>query len=162
MYYTVSEAAKKLKISPHTLRFYCKEGLLPFVERSERGIRMFKAEDFKLLFVIDCMKKTGMPIKKIKQFLDWCIVGDSTIGQRAAMFAERQKAVEEQIAELQEARDVLRYKRWLYEVAEKAGTVSVLDTLTTEDIPEEMRAVKEKIDHIHGAMDFNDPIRKAY
>jgi hypothetical protein len=56
----------------------------------------------------------------------------------------------------------LRYKRWLYEVAEKAGTVSVLDTLTTEDIPEEMRAVKEKIDHIHGAMDFNDPIRKAY
>jgi len=45
MYYTIGEIAKKVNISPHTLRFYAKEGLLPFVERSESGIRMFKDED---------------------------------------------------------------------------------------------------------------------
>lgn len=66
MDYTIGEVAKIINISPHTLRFYDKEGLLPFVERSESGIRRFKEEDFGKLMIIECLKKTGMPIKDIK------------------------------------------------------------------------------------------------
>lgn len=160
MYYTVSQAAKKVNISPHTLRFYSKEGLLPFVDRNESGIRMFKPEDFEWLFIIDCLKKTGMSIKQIKQFIDWCLEGDSTIDQRFEMFKERQETVEKQIAELQEALDVIKYKRWLYEVAKAAGTTAVHDTMNSEDVPEEIRSIKERIDTLHGAKDFRDNIHK--
>lgn len=57
MLYTVSEMAKRLNIAPSTLRYYDKEGLLPFVERSNGGIRMFKDSDFEWLSIIECLKK---------------------------------------------------------------------------------------------------------
>lgn len=66
MLYTVSEMAKKLNIAPSTLRYYDKEGLLPFVERSNGGIRMFKDSDFEWLSIIECLKKQGCPSRKSK------------------------------------------------------------------------------------------------
>lgn len=82
MFYTVGEIAKKLNIPPSTLRYYDKEGLLPFVERSSGGIRMFSDRDFESLSVIECLKKAGMSIKDIKLFMEWCEKGDSTIPER--------------------------------------------------------------------------------
>lgn len=52
MFYTIGEMAKKMGVAPSTLRYYDKEGLLPFVERSGGGIRMFKDEDIEWLFII--------------------------------------------------------------------------------------------------------------
>lgn len=77
--------AKKMGVAPSTLRYYDKEGLLPFVERSGGGIRMFKDEDIEWLSIIECLKKTGMSIKEIKRFIDWCIEGDSTIDKRSSL-----------------------------------------------------------------------------
>ena len=57
MIYTVGEMAQKLDVPASTLRYYDKEGLLPFVERSSGGIRMFRENDFEWLQVIRCMKK---------------------------------------------------------------------------------------------------------
>jgi len=148
MYYTVSEISRKVKISPHTLRFYAKEGLLPFVERSASGIRMFKDGDLESLYMIDCLKKSGMSIKDIRTFMEWCRKGDQTIDQRLNMFRQRQKKVIEQIAELQETLDVLKYKCWYYETAQAAGTCAVHDSLKPEDIPEDIRDLKEKMKKI--------------
>lgn len=64
MFYTVGEMAKHLGVAPSTLRYYDKEGLLPFVERSSGGIRMFKDADFEWLQVIECLKKTGMSCQR--------------------------------------------------------------------------------------------------
>lgn len=145
MYYTIGEIAKKVNVSPHTLRFYAKEGLLPFVERSESGIRMFKDEDFQWLMIIECLKKAGMPIKDIKTLIDLTMEGDSTIEQRLEMFKKQKEAVEKQIAELQETLELLKYKCWYYETAKNAGTCAVLNTIKIEDIPEDIRPVKEKL-----------------
>ena len=71
MLYTVGEMAKRLQVAPSTLRYYDKEGLLPFLERSNGGIRMFRESDFEWLSIIACLKQTGMPIKDIKTFIDW-------------------------------------------------------------------------------------------
>jgi DNA-binding transcriptional MerR regulator len=149
MYYTISEISKKVNISPHTLRFYAKEGLLPFVERSESGIRMFKDADFEPLFMIECLKKSGMSIKDIRVFMDWCTQGDKTIDQRLNMFKEQQKKVTEQIAELQETLDLIKYKCWYYETAQAAGTCAVHDSLKPEDIPEDIRDLKEKTEKMY-------------
>ena len=69
MLYTIGEMAKKLGVPTSTLRYYDKEGLLPFVERSDGGIRVFKDTDYEWLFVIECLKKAGMPLKDIRIFI---------------------------------------------------------------------------------------------
>ncbi len=149
MYYTISDISKKINISPYTLRFYAKEGLLPFVERSERGIRMFKDKDFEWLFMIDCLKKTGMSLKDIKTFVEWGMQGDETIDQRLNMFQEQRKSVESQISQLHDTLDVLEYKCWYYETAKAAGTTSVPREMQEKDIPDDIRYVREKSKKIH-------------
>lgn len=149
MYYTVSEISKKINISPHTLRFYAKEGLLPFVERSQSGIRMFKDDDFESLSIIEYLKKSGMPLKDIREFMEWCMQGDETIDQRLNMFREQQERVTELIAELQETLDLIKYKCWYYETAQTAGTCSVHDSLKPEDIPDDIRDLKENIEKMY-------------
>jgi DNA-binding transcriptional MerR regulator len=139
MLYTVGEMAKKLNVAPSTLRYYDKEGLLPFVERSDGGIRMFKDEDFEWLHIIECLKKTGMSIKDIKTFIDWCMEGDSTIEQRLQLIDRQREAVLNQIAQMQETLKTLNYKHWYYETAKAAGTCKIHETMKPEDIPEEFR-----------------------
>lgn len=139
MLYTVGEMAKKLNVAPSTLRYYDKEGLLPFVERSDGGIRMFKDEDFEWLHIIECLKKTGMSIKDIKTFIDWCIEGDSTIEQRLQLIDRQREAVQSQITQMQETLKTLDYKHWYYETAKAAGTCKIHETMRPEDIPEQFR-----------------------
>lgn len=145
MYYTVSEVAKRLNLSPHTLRFYSKEGLLDFVERDQNGNRIFKESDFEKLFMIASLKRSGMTIKQIRAFTILCDEGDSTILQRLNIIKEQREIVEEQITELQDALDVLKYKTWLYEVALEAGTTAVHDNMPPEKIPPNIQRMKERI-----------------
>ena len=110
MFYTVGEMAKILNTTPSTLRYYDKEGLLPFVERSESGIRMFKDSDYEWLLVIDCLKNTGMGIKDIKKFIYMVLEGDATIKERLEMMKKQRESVKELMAKLQQTLDTLDYK----------------------------------------------------
>lgn len=137
MTYTVSEIAKELNVAPSTLRYYDKEGLLPFVERSPGGIRLFKDEDMSWLRIIECLKKTGMPIKDIKHFIDCCIVGDTAIDERLTIIENHRNDVIKQISEMQEMLNMLDYKCWYYETAKKAGTCSIHNTMKIDEVPEQ-------------------------
>ena len=145
MYYTVCEVAKRLNLSPHTIRFYAKEGLLSFVDRDQNGNRIFKESDFERLFIIASLKRAGMSIKQIRGFTVLCDQGDSSIAQRLQIIIDQRAKVEEQITELQDALDVLKYKTWLYEVALEAGTTAVHDNMPLEDMPQNIRKIKERI-----------------
>ena len=145
MYYTVCEVAKRLNLSPHTIRFYSKEGLLDFVERDQNGNRIFKESDFERLFIIASLKRAGMSIKRIREFTVLCDQGDSTIAQRLKIIMDQRESVEEQITELQDALDVLKYKAWLYEVALEAGTTAIHDNMSLEEMPQNIRKIKERI-----------------
>lgn len=145
MFYTIGEMAKKMGVAPSTLRYYDKEGLLPFVERSGGGIRMFKGEDIEWLSIIECLKKTGMPIKEIKQFIDWCIEGDSTIDKRLKLIDRQRERVHEQMAQLEKTLDTLDYKHWYYETAKTAGTCKIHEQMAKEDIPQRMREIKRRM-----------------
>lgn len=137
MNYTIGEVAKKLKLAPSTLRYYDKEGLLPFVERKDSGIRIFSDNDLQWLDIIECLKMTGMPIKDIKIFIDWCIQGDTTLQERHDMFMERKEIVEKQMAALQKTMDTIKYKCWYYKTALKAGTEKIHQDIKPRDIFEE-------------------------
>ena len=136
MIYTVGEVAKQLNVAASTLRYYDKEGLLPFVERSSGGMRVFKDEDLSWLKTIECLKKTGMPIKDIKHFLDCCVEGDSKIDERLSIMESQRDAVIKQMKEMQEMLDMLNYKSWYYETAKKAGTCAVHENILRENVPE--------------------------
>jgi DNA-binding transcriptional MerR regulator len=120
--YSISEVAKELNLTIYTLRYYDKEGLMPFVERTQTGTRLFKESDISALKVVECLKSTGMPIKEIKTFIDWCSEGDATLQQRYDMFLERKVSVEAQIAELKKTMEVIEHKCLYYKTALEVGT----------------------------------------
>ena len=145
MYYSIGEAAQRMHLSAPTLRYYDKEGLLPFVDRSAGGARMFKESDFEWLRLIECLKSTGMPIRDIKQFIDWYMEGDTTLPQRRDMFYERKRAVEAQIEMLQATLDMIDYKCWYYDTAVAAGSSLALQALKPEELTVEVSRLKARI-----------------
>ncbi|MEK4435886.1 MULTISPECIES: MerR family transcriptional regulator [Paenibacillus] len=125
MTYSISEVAKELNLTVYTLRYYDKEGLMPFVERSPSGVRKFKESDIDFLKIIQCLKLTGMPIKDIKDFIEWCSEGDSTLQERYDMFIERKASVEAQMEELRKTMEVIEHKCDYYKTAIAAGTEDI-------------------------------------
>jgi DNA-binding transcriptional MerR regulator len=123
--YSISEVAKELNLTVYTLRYYDKEGLIPFVERTSSGARLFKESDISALKVIECLKSTGMPIKEIKSFIDWCSDGDSTLQKRHDMFMERKAIVEAQMEELKKTMELIEHKCLYYKTALDAGTEDI-------------------------------------
>lgn len=145
MLYTVGEMAKRLGVAPSTLRYYDKEGLLPFVERSSGGMRMFKDSDYEWLQVIECLKKTGMQLKDIREFVYMAMQGDETIEPRLALIKEQREAVMKQIAELQDTLNTLDFKCWYYETAKANGTTDVPRNMSLNEVPEKFRDVRKKL-----------------
>lgn len=145
MSYTIGEVAEKMALTPYTLRYYEREGLLPFVERNANGIRIFKEADLGVLRLIECLKAAGMPIKGIKTFIDWYMEGDSTLEQRRDMFYDRKRILEEQLDSLKKTLDAINYKCWFYDTAIAAGTASVPRNMKPENLPKEIRILKDRI-----------------
>ena len=145
MVYTVGEMAQKLGVPASTLRYYDKEGLLPFVERSSGGIRMFRENDFEWLQVIRCMKKAGMSIKDIRQYIELSMQGDDTIDTRLEMYRHQREVLTQQIQQLQHTLETVEYKCWFYEAAKAAGTVDVPGAMTDADVPDQFRAIRQEL-----------------
>lgn len=123
--YSIGEVAKELSLTVYTLRYYDKEGLMPFVDRTPSGTRVFKESDIEALRIIECLKSTGMPIKEIKAFIDWCSEGDATLKQRYEMFMERKATVEAQMEVLKKTMEIIDHKCRYYKTAIDAGTEDI-------------------------------------
>lgn len=135
MLYSIKQAAELTNLPPVTLRYYDKQGLLPFMERREYGYRMFSDGDIAMLRVIECLKKSGMSIKDIRQFSEWVLMGDDSLQERYEMFLERKKAVEAQMADLQKTLDFINHKCWYYETAIEAETEKIHFKEQSEALP---------------------------
>ncbi|MFD1066575.1 MerR family transcriptional regulator [Oceanobacillus locisalsi] len=125
MTYSIGEVAEKLDLTIPTLRYYDKEGLIPFVERTDNGTRVFKDSDIELLNVIQCLKSSGMSIKDIKTFIEWCSIGDASLQQRYDLFINQKAVVEKQMEELKNTMALINHKCHYYKVALEAGTEDV-------------------------------------
>ncbi len=145
MSYTVGEMAKILDVPASTLRYYDKEGLLPFVKRTSGGIRVFENTDFEWLQIINCMKKSGMSITDIREYIHLTLEGNSTIDARLEMFKRQKEVLEKQIEEMNETLKTLEYKCWFYETAKEAGTTDVLKNMPEKDIPKKYRKIRKEL-----------------
>ena len=126
MGYSIGQVAEKMGLTAHTLRYYEKEGLLPFVKKTGSGLRIFSDEDIGWLQMIECLKGTGMPLKGIKQYIDWYIEGDATLEKRLEMFKRQKVRLEEQMAQLKQHMEKSDYKISLYTEAVRKGKLDAV------------------------------------
>lgn len=145
MLYTIGEMAKVLGLPTSTLRFYDKKGLLPFMERSSGGIRMFTDNDLECLRIVECLKQSGMSLADIKDFIRMTTEGDKTIDERLAMFRKRKEDVESQLEQMKKTLETIEFKCWYYETAKAAGTTAVPENMALDEIPPQFRTVKERL-----------------
>ena len=120
MSYTISEAAES------TIRYYDKEGLLPNIKR-KNGIRVFEDMDLRLMGLLTCLKNTGMPIKRIREYVELTSKGDDTLQERYEIIKAQRQFVLDQIEQLQYYLEELDFKDWYYNKALAAGSESAIN-----------------------------------
>jgi len=132
MAYSIGEVSSATGIPISTLRYYDREGFFPNIERKGGGIRVFSDIEVGAIKTIECLKTSGLSIKDIKQFMDWCQEGDSSLQERCDMFYERLDETAAQMEILQKTINMLKYKCWYYDTA-----IALKGEQAVRELPEE-------------------------
>lgn len=141
--YTIGQVSEMFDLPVSTLRYYDKEGLFPNMERSS-GIRQFGEKELESLRVIECLKKSGVEIKDIKIFMEWCSQGSSTYSKRRDFFLRQKEIVENEIHKLEKTLDMINYKCWYYEQAVSDGNEDRLNEMLPDHLPEEIQTMYDR------------------
>lgn len=112
--YTIKDVAEKLDVSEHTLRFWAKSGLFPFIKRNENNVRLFSDSDLDWVKIVKCLRSVGTENKAVKKYIDLCLVGDSTIKERYGIIKATKLKAEQQMKDLQTQLALLEFKENYY------------------------------------------------
>lgn len=137
--YTIGQVSEMFSVPVSTLRYYDKQGLFPHMERAG-GIRKFGESEIEALKLIECLKRSGLEIREIRQFMEWVAQGPSTYAQRKELIEQTRRRVEEEQASLQRALDMLTFKTWYYEQAMADGNEDRVTSLIPDGLPPKIRA----------------------
>lgn len=102
-------------LTEHTIRFYTDKGLVPSVTRDRNNNRLFDEESINWLTGVKYLKECGMSIEAIKDYVDLCLEGNSTIEQRYQIVLSQKAAAEEQLRSAQERIEYLNAKTAFYQ-----------------------------------------------
>ena len=139
MNYSIGEVSRMFGLPQSTLRYYDKEGLFPALTRTS-GIRRFGEQELEALRVIECLKRSGLEIKEIKQFMEWCQEGSRTYELRKQLFERQKTAVEKEMEKMQETLDMLTFKCFYYEQAIKDGNEDGIHSMLPDKLPADIQA----------------------
>lgn len=143
--YTIGQVSEMYGLPVSTLRYYDKQGLFPGMQRNS-GIRRFGDREIETLRIIECLKRSGLELKDIKQFIDWCEQGPSTYEQRRELFVKQKALVEAEIASMNKVLDMLKFKCWFYEQAIQDGSDERIRRMLPNQLPEE---IQQAYDNAH-------------
>ncbi len=115
MLYTMMQVCKETGMTYQALKFYCNEGLIPHVKRDKNNRRVFDERDVAWIQSLTCLKKCGMSIQEMKEYLELCLQGEATIPQRKEMLARKQEALRETVQELQNSIAYIDWKQNFYD-----------------------------------------------
>ena len=119
---TIAEVSEKYQISADTLRYYEKEGLIPYISRSEGGVRNYTEEDCARIGFVKCMRSAGLSIEVLKQYFELFAKGKRTLKARRDLLATEREKLKDRMTELQETLKRLDYKISVYDKALKSKT----------------------------------------
>lgn len=108
------QVCRKLDLTYQTLKYYCNEGLVPNVKRDENNRRIFDEHDVNWINDLTCLKKCDFSIKEMKEYLNLCLEGPSTIPIRKEMLKKKQSDLEQSIKQLEESIDYIDWKQNFY------------------------------------------------
>ena len=145
MTYSIKEISEMTGLPASTLRYYDKQGLLPSLKRNANNVRIFDDDDLRTLKLIECLKKSGLSIKDIKEFIDAVEQGDKSLGKRLKIFKKRREFLKRELKDLQEILSVMEYKCWYYETACAAGTEKIMKNINSSDVPQKFKEIREKL-----------------
>ncbi|MBU3107725.1 MerR family transcriptional regulator [Clostridium gasigenes] len=111
---TTKEVCEQVGISYETLKFYCKEGLVPNVKRDKNNYRIFDEKNIAWLKGLKCLRKCGMSIKDMKLYMNYCLGGSSTIPQRKEMLDSSKESLLKKINKLNECINFIDNKQSFY------------------------------------------------
>ena len=136
--YSIGEISKMFQLPISTLRYYDKEGLFPHLKRVN-GVRQFSESEIETLRVIDCLKKSGLEIKEIKEYMSLCSLGNKTLKQRKAIFEKQKEEVLQEMENLQKVLSMLNYKCWYYDQAIEKNDESYVQALSFNQFPPQIQ-----------------------
>ncbi len=113
--FTPKEVCEEVGISYETLKFYCKEGLVPNVKRDKNNYRIFDEKNIAWLKGLQCLKKCGMSIKDMKLYMNYCMEGPSTIPERKEMLNKLNESLVKKINDLNECINFIENKQAFYD-----------------------------------------------
>lgn len=131
--YTMKQACELTNLPYETLKFYCNEGLVPNVRRDKNNYRIFSDRNIRWINNLNCLKRCGMSIKNIKEYLALCLEGESSIPQRMEMLVVHRKDLVKKLDELNKNLAYLDYKNQFYQDVLDKKIPYKSDLIKTED-----------------------------
>ncbi|MCT9852198.1 MerR family transcriptional regulator [Priestia megaterium] len=119
MKFRIKEAAAKVGLPTHTIRYYEKEGLLPFVKRDENGDRIFDKADLQWLELIICSRKTDIALSELRKVVELTQEGEYTFSLRKQIFEKHKEKMIEKQRDLDKAFRKIEDKIQYYDNLEK-------------------------------------------
>lgn len=116
---TIAEVSKKYDLTPDTLRYYERIGLLNKVPRTENGIRNYDDESCKRIEFVKCMRSAGVEIEILIEYMSLLEKGKGTVTARKKLLEEQREKLLEKQKNINETIEKLNYKIDLYEDIEK-------------------------------------------
>ena len=112
--YSMKETCNKTGLTYDALKFYCNEGLIPNVKRNKSNYRVFDDNDINWIKSLSCLKNCGMSIVEMKEYLELCLKGESSIPERQDILDAKLRELEHKKQEIQDAIDFVHWKQNFY------------------------------------------------
>ena len=141
--YTIGQVSEMFGLPISTLRYYDKEGFFPNLER-KGNIRHFSENELEAIRVIECLKRSGLEIKDIKQFFEWVTEGSSSYTKRKELFEHRKAAVKQESTQLENTLSMLEFKCCYYDTAIKDGNEDGINAMMPDKLPKEIQKLYDK------------------
>lgn len=131
--YTMMQVCRETNMTYQALKYYCNEGLIPNVKRDGNNRRVFDERDIKWIKDLVCLKKCGMSIQEMKEYLELCLQGPATIPERKEMLEKKQNALKVTIQELKDSVDYIDWKQQFYDDVLSGKRPYVSNLIRTEE-----------------------------
>ena len=113
--YTMMQVCSEVDMTYQTLKYYCNEGLVTHIKRDKNNRRIFDEHGVKWIKDLSCLKRCSFSIQKMKDYLDLCLEGESTVKIRKEFLVRKRENLENTIQELEENIDYIDWKQNFYD-----------------------------------------------
>ena len=132
MLYSMKAVCQKTGMTYEALKFYCNQGLVPNVKRDANNYRVFDDRDVAWIESLGCLKRCGMSIQEMRDYVALCAQGQKSIPERKILLEEKREQLLKHIGELEDAVRYIDWKQGFYDDVLSGKTPYVSNLLAEE------------------------------